>query len=161
MAEAVLRPQELFAALDAAQVDYVTIGGFAVNAHGVPRATFDVDIAVSRSDANLRRLAEALTALDAPETVRDAAGFLELDPRDPFDLARGSVVTVPTRVGTLDIVAQPPGAAPFEDLASRAIDVTVGGTRIRVVGRDDLIAMKRAGGRPKDRSDLADLLRDV
>lgn len=156
---AVLRPAEIFAALAGCRVRYLTIGGFAVNAHGVPRATFELDITVALDADNVRRLAAALHDLDAPEVVSDIAGFIAVDPRDEVDLARARTTRVPTRAGVLDILTAPTGARPFEILDEQAVEVEVQGVVVRVVGRDDLIAMKRAAGRPKDLADIADLLR--
>ena len=156
-----LDAERLIAALNDAGVAYVVIGGFAANAHGVPRATFDLDVVVDRSHENLTKLADTMDALDAPETASDQANFLELDPRDPFALARARVLRIATRFGPLDLVADPPGSTTFETLTRDAIDVRLGDLTIPIVSRDVLIALKRASGRPKDLGDIADLQRDV
>lgn len=109
----------------------------------------------------MTRLAAAMDALGAPETASDQANFLELDPRDPFDLARSRVLRIATRFGPLDLVADPPGSTTFETLTRNAVDVRLDDLTIPVVSRDVLIALKRAGGRPKDLGDVADLQRDV
>jgi predicted nucleotidyltransferase len=49
------------------------------------------------------------------------------------------------------------GAPPYGDLRARAIEVEVRGTPVRIASLDDLIAMKRAAGRPRDLRDIADL----
>jgi len=84
------------------------------------------------------------------------------DPRaarapDPEDLARAVNVSLDTREGELDVMNEAKGAPPFERLAGRAVVVEVFGTRVPVVGLDDLIALKDAAGRDVDRSDIADL----
>lgn len=56
--------------------------------------------------------------------------------------------------GGIDIHFDPPGAAPFADLRDRALSIELMGVRVLVAGRDDLIAMKRAAGRPVDRGDV-------
>jgi hypothetical protein len=48
-------------------------------------------------------------------------------------------------------------ATPYEDLRRRAVEVEVRGTPIRIASLDDLIAMKRASGRPQDLRDIAEL----
>ena len=50
-----------------------------------------------------------------------------------------------------------PGELAYEHLASNAVDTTLGGHPVRVCSRDDLIAMKRAAGRPQDLVDLEEL----
>ncbi len=60
-----LRPEPLLQALIAARVEFVIIGGFSLAAHGIVRATKDIDIVPSPDPANLSRLVEALRMLDA------------------------------------------------------------------------------------------------
>lgn len=150
-------PQTIFGALNAHGVAYLVIGGLAVQAHGVARSTLDVDIVVERTPANYRRLRDALVALDAVVPAVDPRTFVELDPTDEVDLARGSVIRITTRAGTLDVLRDPPGADHFDRLVARALRVTVLGVEIPIVALDDLIAMKRATGRPKDLADIAEL----
>jgi hypothetical protein len=149
-------PQEIFAALHHHDVDYVTIGGFAANAHGSRRLTLDVDIIPAPEDSNYERLAAALDELGAPASAEDSS-FRDLDPRDSFDLARASILKLATTAGDLDVLNGAIGAAPYADLRKRAIEVDVRGTPVRVASLDDVIAMKRAAGRPKDLRDIADL----
>jgi hypothetical protein len=149
-------PQEIFAVLHRHGVDYVTIGGIAANAHGSRRLTLDVDIIPAPEESNYQRLVAALDDLGVPASVVDS-DFRDLDPRDTFDLARATVLKLPTAAGDLDVLNGAPGAAPYEDLRERAIEVEVRGTPVRIVSLDDLIAMKRASRRPRDLRDIADL----
>ena len=52
----------------------------------------------------------------------------------------------------LDIVPDPDPA--YTALAANALSGELGGVPLRVCGLDDLIEMKRAAGRPRDRDDL-------
>jgi hypothetical protein len=149
-------PAEIFAALHRHGVDYVTIGGIAANAHGSRRLTLDVDIIPAPEDSNYLRLAAALDDLGAPATAVDS-DFRDLDPRDNFDLARATILKLATAAGDLDVLNGALGAPPYDDLSERAIEVEVRGTPIRVASLDDVIAMKRAAGRPQDLRDIADL----
>jgi hypothetical protein len=149
-------PQEIFAVLHRHDVDYVTIGGIAANAHGSRRLTLDVNIIPAPEAPNYERLVAALDDLGVPSSVVDS-DFRDLDPRDSFDLARATVLKLPTVAGDLDVLNGAPGAAPYEDLRDRAIEVEVRGTPVRIVSLDDLIAMKRASRRPRDLRDIADL----
>ena len=137
-------------------VDYVAIGGIAANAHGSRRLTFDVDIIPTPEEPNYERLAAALDELEASVSATDSE-FRELDPRDSFDLARARVLKLATAAGDLDILNGAPGAPPYEDLRKRAVEVEVRGTTVRIASLDDVIAMKRAVGRPRDLRDIADL----
>jgi hypothetical protein len=149
-------PQEIFAALYRHGVDYVAIGGIAANAHGSRRLTLDVDIIPAPEESNYERLAAALDDLGAPVSAVDS-DFRDLDPRDSFDLAGATVLKLATAAGDLGLLNGAPGASPYGDLRERAIEVEVRGTPVRIVSLDDLIAMKRASGRPRDLRDIADL----
>jgi hypothetical protein len=127
------------------RVEYVVIGGLAVQAHGHPRTTQDIDLVPEPSRVNLERLIRALSSLGArsvgalwPEPVRlPATGVLELD----------------TDAGGVDVHLAPPGAAPYDRLRARALELQLE-VAVPVAGLDDLISMKRASGRPTDRSDI-------
>jgi predicted nucleotidyltransferase len=149
-------PAAILAALERHDVRYVLIGGLAANAHGVRRTTRDVDVIVERSRDNLGRLADAARELEVGSPVIDSR-LREIDPLDVDDLANAANVSLDTREGELDVMNEAKGAPPFERLASRAVTVEVFGTRVRVAGLDDLIALKRAAGRDVDLRDIADL----
>ena len=127
------------------EVDYVVIGGLAVQAHGHPRTTQDLDLVPEPSAANLNRLRAGLEALNARPV--GAAG------PHPIELPSTGVVELDTDAGGVDVHLAPPGAAPYADLRARALRLALD-TEVLVAGRDDLIAMKYAGGRPIDRSDI-------
>lgn len=152
-----LDPARIFATLDAHNVDYVTIGAFAVIAHGYVRATADVDLIARQDHDNFLRLAHAFTDLNARLRGVDAA-LLDIDPTDPVTLANGASFTLDTDAGPIDYLNDVPGAGEYEALRRRSVEATAQGVLVRVVGLDDLIRMKRASGRPQDLRDIANLL---
>lgn len=129
-------------ALARREVEYVLIGGLAVQAHGHVRTTQDVDVFPSRARENLERLADAIEDLGA----RPSPGAKEL--------AAAETHVLETDAGGLDVHLAPPGAAPWEDVRRRAMVLDVVGVHVAVAGLDDVIAMKRAAGRPIDRGDI-------
>jgi hypothetical protein len=152
-----LDPARVFATLDRHEVDYVTIGAFAVIAHGYVRATADIDLMAGQDRDNLQRLAAAFAELHARLRGVDAE-LLEIDPTDPATLANGASFTLDTDAGPVDYLNDVPGAGGYTELRSRSVETTAAGVAIRVVGLDDLIRMKRASGRPQDLRDIANLL---
>ena len=68
-AEAAFDPEPILRALNGHAVEYVVVGGFAVAAHGVVRATADLDLVVERSWQNAGRLADALQELEAADAT--------------------------------------------------------------------------------------------
>lgn len=145
-----------------AGIDFVVIGGVAGGAHGSAYGTTDVDLAYSCERGNLKRIATLLGELNAhlrgaPEDVP-----FHLDARS---LEAGGNFTFSTDLGSVDILACPAGAPPYEQLRDAATVITIDGREVRISSLDHLIAMKEAAERPKDKlmateyRVLSDLLR--
>ncbi len=134
-----------------AQVRFVLIGGLAAQVHGSPSLTGDVDICFALDRDNLRRLAGVLTSLTA---IRRGMPTDVSAPLDDRALRAGDVFTLSTRFGDLDLLAHPDPGLDFDTLLGRSILAEILGVPVRVAGLDDLMAMKRAAGRPKDRIEL-------
>lgn len=132
-------------------VRYVVIGGLAAGLLGSPSITVDVDVCYAHDAENLERLASALT--EAHAALRGAPADLPFRP-DAATLVRGDTFTLETDDGPLDVMATPAGTGGFEDLAANAQRVEAFGQEFLVAGIDDLIRMKRAAGRAKDRAEL-------
>lgn len=154
----------LFRRLAEACIDFVLIGGMAVNAHGVVRSTKAVDIVPSGDPANLTRLAALLSDPSVRQLGVSDAGFAEsempFDPTRPEDLRQGSNFRLDTSLGVLDVMQWVPGieeAQAFETLDAEARVAQAFGTDIRVCSLRHLRVMKQAAGRPQDVQDLADL----
>jgi hypothetical protein len=75
-------------------------------------------------------------------------------PIDHRALSAGDVFTLSTRFGDLDLLAHPEPQLDFEKLVSRSIAAGIFGVEVPVASLEDLMAMKRAAGRPKDRIEL-------
>lgn len=106
-------PSRVFETLDRHGVDYLTIGAWAVVAHGYVRATADIDVIARLDEANMFCLAAALTELSARLRSVDAER-LDIDPNDPRVLATGASFTMDTDAGPLDVLNNVPGAADYE-----------------------------------------------
>jgi predicted nucleotidyltransferase len=134
--------------LGSAGVEFVVIGGIAAIAHGSPRITRDLDIVSATDQANLERLGRALQELGA--TLRGVTDEIPFVP-DARMLRHVRLLTLDTEEGPLDVMVQPDGSKGYDQLLAGSIEAVVGGTAVRIAGLDDLIAMKKAAGRPKDR----------
>jgi len=132
-------------------VRFVVIGGVAGAALGSPSVTQDLDICPDRSPENLERLAGALAALGATLRGVDEDVPFRLD---ASTLATGDHFTFSTAAGDLDCLGTPAGTEGYEDLMQSATVVDLGGFEVAFVALDDLIRMKRAAGRAKDRAEL-------
>jgi predicted nucleotidyltransferase len=146
---------ELLRRLAQADVDFVVVGGLALNAWGVIRGTKDVDIVVSPETENLRRL--AAVAVDANGHVQQGEALLGSAFSIAAALAGGDQVPIETDLGRLDIVQGLDGIPSFDDLRSRATEAKILGSEVWVCSLEDLKTMKRAAGRTRDLADLEDL----
>ena len=134
---------EMLSALSEAGAEFLIVGAHALAAHGVPRATGDLDIWVRPTSTNARRVLRALASFGAP--LHD----LTLD-----DLTKSDTVfqigVPPSRV---DILTGITGVR-FDDAWPRRVALDLEGAAVSVIGRADFIANKRATGRLKDLADV-------
>ncbi len=135
-------------------VDFVVVGGIAMIYQGSARLTQDLDICFAPSQANLDVLGQAMIELDAK--LRGVVDDVPLVP-DGQALRRLSIATFDSREGAIDLLREPAGAPPYDELRHRADRVETEGMAILVASLDDLEGMKRAANRPKDRLDLEEI----
>jgi hypothetical protein len=146
-------PDALLEVLLRHQVRFVLVGGLAAQAHGSPSLTGDLDICYSRDRVNLERLAAALAELAA---VRRGPppDSPPMPPLDARTLRAGGLFTTTTRYGDFDLLANPDPGFDFERLRANSVTTVLHGAQFQIASLHDLIEMKRAAGRPKDRIEL-------
>ncbi|HYO78309.1 MAG TPA: hypothetical protein VE010_17755 [Thermoanaerobaculia bacterium] len=132
-------------------VNFVVIGGIASRAWGSPTVTNDIDICYERSAANHQALAGALRELGA--TLRGAPAGLPFV-LDAKTLSMGDSFTFQTVAGAVDCLGTPSGTAGYSDLIRNAAAIQVDDLTFKIVSLDDLLRMKRAANRPKDRIEV-------
>lgn len=143
---------EIFAAFEREGTRYVLIGSLALAAHGIVRATQDVDLMVAPDPDNVERIKRALDSV-----FHDGS----LDEITSEDLAGSSPVVrygPPEGDFVIDLIARVGDAFVFEDIESQEIEVE--GVRVRVATPRMLYEMKRGTLRPQDRAD-AERLRSL
>jgi Nucleotidyl transferase AbiEii toxin, Type IV TA system len=148
------RLRELLRRLTESGVDFVVIGGVAVILQASPRFTRDLDICYASQQENLDRLGRVLVELGA--RLRDIDGDLPFVP-DARTLRHTQMLTLTTADGGLDLLVDPDGSPGYATLRRRADEMDIDGIVVRVASVEDLIAMKRAAGRPQDLVDLESL----
>jgi hypothetical protein len=122
---------QLLRQLREADVEFVLVGGLAVNAWGV--------VEVRRTWTSSWRL--------VPTTPFSIAA----------ELASGRRVAIETDLGLLDVVQGLDGVPDYPELRSSAVETEILGVKVAVCSIDALREMKRAAGRPRDHVDLEDL----
>jgi hypothetical protein len=144
----------LLQALAGGGVEFIVVGGVAGVAHGLARATYDLDVVYARSPANLDRLVSTLAPLSP--YLRGAPAGLPFR-FDVETLRRGLNFTLTTRLGDLDVLGDLVGGGAYEDLLADTKTALMFGVTCRYLGLEKLIHVKRAAGRPKDLEAVAEL----
>jgi hypothetical protein len=135
--------RDLLTYLNDANVEYLVVGGYAVNYFAEPRVTADIDLWFGDSDDNLRQLAQALRRFGFSERILSAPLFAK-----PTDILRFGAPP-----NLVDMFLQIAGVN-FADCYSRRTIAQIESLDIPIIGLNDLRANKRAAGRPKDLADL-------
>lgn len=144
-------PQALIAALNRHGVRYVVIGGIAGGVQGAVWATTDLDICYARGPSDHERLAAALAELKARPVDLPSGLRVRLDARA---LRRGETWTLLTDFGRLDLMGEPAPGLDYETLSATARSFVGQHETYLVASLEDLITMKRAAGRAKDRAHI-------
>lgn len=135
--------------LERNKVDYVLVGGVALNLHGIIRATEDIDLFVRPEECNVERLKSALRSVwDDPDidqiTAADLGGNYPIIRYGP-----------PGEDFVIDFISRLGSAFRFEDIQAETVDVE--GVQVRLVTPRMLYRMKKDTVRPIDRADAAAL----
>lgn len=146
-----MKLQELLKCLVDHGVRFSIIGGVALIARGVQRATEDLDIAYARDRENLTRLSEALRPIHP--TLRGVPAGIPFV-LDVASLRSGLNFTLDTDLGPLDLLGEVPGLGTFEHVDAMSSELEITGVRMLVLTVEGLERSKRAAGRPKDLVDL-------
>lgn len=152
--------EQVFKVFQARSVAYLIAGGMAVNLHGVPRFTKDLDILVDTSQNNLKRLGAALKQLGyrprVPVTMEE---FLNPANWPKWKKEKGMIAFTLHRPAVpyeeIDILVNSP--VPYSIASKDGVKLKVGALSVHLVSIDDLIRMKRKAGRAQDLSDIAAL----
>jgi hypothetical protein len=138
---------EFIASFNAHDVRYLIVGGYALAAHGLPRATGDLDAWIWVDAANAEKVMAAL----------EAFGFGGLGLTAEDFRASDRVVQLGYPPYRIDILTAIDGVQ-FSEAWPRRLTVKAGSVAMPVIGRKDLVANKVAADRPQDRADVQRLL---
>ena len=150
----------IFIALQAANVRYIVVGGVAVVLHGSPRFTADLDLVIALEDTNIRAALAVLEQLGyRPRAPVPAQQLADPEIRRAWIADKGLTVFAlwsPEHPATeIDIFVEEP--FPFDEAYARAVRADLGTSTVTVASIEDLIALKRSAGRPKDLADISAL----
>lgn len=136
------RLQDVFSSFQKHEVRYIVIGGIAAVLHGVPRATFDLDILIDATPDNAQKLLDSLL-----EANLGTAALISVE-----ELLAHEITVFQDRV-RIDVQTFTPGLR-FEDAWRNRATMEYQGQIFYVVSKQDLIASKQAAGREIDLEDI-------
>ena len=134
--------KEIISAFNAASVEYLIVGAYAVAAHGLPRTTGDIDFWIRPTPENAERVWRALSEFGAPMERVDVDDFASPD----------MIVQFGVPPGRIDIITSVE-AVEFPEAWAERLTVPMDGVTAYVIGREHLLRNKRAVGRPQDLAD--------
>jgi hypothetical protein len=137
--------EEFLSELNAAEVRYLIVGGYALALHARPRATQDLDILFERTIGNAERLLQAISTF-----------FGGMDPGQKAEdlVSTDTILQIGQPPLRIDLFTDIPGISDFESAWENGVLGVFGDVPARYIGKIDFIRSKQASGRPQDIADL-------
>ncbi len=149
-----MKLSKLIKALKKEKINYMIVGGYAVNFHGYSRNTVDIDLIIKFTLANLKKIEKLLQQMGMVSRLPiDAASVYNF--RDEYIKNRNLIAwnfyneNDPT--DQIDILIN----HDVSDFKSEKF--RVGQLELKVISKEDLIRMKKKAGRDKDLLDIKEL----
>ena len=153
---------DLFKSLNTHNIDYLLIGGLAVNLHGVPRMTMDVDLVIALDANNIAKLAHSARELglypNIPVKLEDLADAAKRNALfTEKNLIALSLISNTPASPTVDIIIHHP--LDFKQAFAKKVERDIAGIPVVLACIEDMITLKKAAGRKQDLSDITHLER--
>jgi len=154
--------EDVLTALVEFRVRFLVVGAVAMNLHGVPRMTADLDLLADLFPPNLSTFIQVIERLGyKPRLPVPASALLDPDRRREWveerNLKAFTFVHSVRPLQEVDLLLESPIAFEEADRAKKVL--AAGRLSIPVISLDHLIAMKRAAGRAQDAADVEALER--
>jgi hypothetical protein len=134
---------EFFGLLDAQRAEYLVVGAYALALHGAPRFTGDIDVLIRPTLDNAGRVLDAIAAFGFPVAPLTPKRLCEDD-------ALIEMGVPPVQIHVMSAIS----GVTWEAAWAGRVEHDAAGRRIPFIGRQELLANKRAAGRAKDLADL-------
>jgi hypothetical protein len=155
----------IFKELNAKGIRYIVVGGMAVNLHGIPRMTYDIDLLLDMDDRNIESFIQVLKGWGfKPKVPVDIAEFADGAKRNDWiknkNMKAFNLMNPEWAIREIDILIDAPVDFAKADRDKKV--VVIQDVPVPVIGIDDLIVMKEKADRQQDAADVRSLkeLRD-
>ena len=152
-----MKTVDLLQALSTNGVDFVLVGGMAVQLHGYSRMTYDIDLVLSMTDANLTRFIDIAKqfglapVIPVPIDSLKNASLIDQWHREKGMLA--FALREPAIAGSvIDVLVRPDVS--YERLDADVVEGQLFGCTVKIASIEHLLEMKRIANRPKDLLDI-------
>ena len=125
------------------EVEFIIVGAYALAAHGLPRATGDIDIWVNNSPDNAQRIIRALIKFGAPTSNLSEEDFI----------SPGMIVQIGVEPCRIDLLTSIDGVE-FNVAWKNKLTISIDDLELHVLSKADLLKNKLAVSRDKDQSDI-------
>ncbi|MEK6591163.1 MAG: nucleotidyl transferase AbiEii/AbiGii toxin family protein [Nitrospinota bacterium] len=147
----------IFKKLNERKIKYIVVGGIAVNLHGIPRMTYDIDLILDLEDKNLKRFLNQLKEWGfKPKVPVDIMDFAKRDKRDEWiknkNMKAFNLVNPKWTISEIDIVIDSPVS--YKTAYKGIKNIVLYDVTIPVISIDDLIKMKEITKRQQDKADI-------
>ena len=140
--------KKLLLAFNEFKVEYLLVGGLAVNFHGYQRSTLDMDLWINPIKSNLINIKDALIALGYEADGAQIA---------INELASGNNIGIDRDGSEVDIIQLFSTNITFQEAYKNCQYMPLSETRIPVINYEHLIKSKIHAGRNKDYDDVKNL----
>jgi len=150
----------IFRELNEAGIDYIVVGGLAVNFHGIPRMTYDIDLVILPEPGNILKMVDKLgdwgyktkVPVDPRELANEAKRKQWIEEKGMMAVSFYSDISP---LAEIDLLFELP--IPYTDLKKRSVSFDLGDVMIPTIAIQDLIDIKIQAGRKQDLSDVEHL----
>lgn len=147
----------IFSELNKSGISYVVVGGIAVNLHGIPRMTYDVDLLLDLSDKNLEKFLKL--AQKWGFTPRVPVEIMELAQKEKREdwiknkhMKAFCLINPDWAISEIDIVIDSPVS--YGQAAKNVKFIMLKNIPVPLISLEDLIEMKKNTGRKQDEADI-------
>lgn len=150
----------IFKALNEKKVRYIVVGGMAVNFHGIPRMTYDIDLILLLEDKNLKKFLSLLKSWGfKPKVPVDIMDFADKNKRADWiknkNMKAFNLVNTDWAVSEIDVIINTP--INYAKAGKNLKHVKLHGVSIPTISIQDLILMKSVSDRAQDKEDIKNL----
>lgn len=148
---------EIFDRLNKEKIRYIVVGGMAVNFHGIPRMTYDIDLLLYLEDENLKKFLKVMKGWNfKPKIPVDIMDFADGKKRASWikdkHMKAFNLVNPEWGVSEIDIIIDSP--MDYQKALKNVKKIHIHNVLIPTISSKDLIKMKKVSNRQQDKSDI-------